>query len=50
MILPFLLQTAQVATNFNQELIATLPTNRDINATLLLAPAVHPAPVFRMVG
>ena len=25
-----------------QELIATLPTNRDINAALLLAPAVHP--------
>ena len=25
-----------------QELIANLPTNRDINASLLLAPAVHP--------
>src|SRR5207248_1753083 len=37
-----LTQTAQVATNFKQELIATLPTNRDINASLLLAPAVHP--------
>ncbi len=34
--------TAQVATNFKQELIASLPTNRDINASLLLAPAVHP--------
>jgi outer membrane receptor protein involved in Fe transport len=37
-----LTQTAQVATNFSQDLIATLPTTRDINATLLLAPAVHP--------
>jgi outer membrane receptor protein involved in Fe transport len=37
-----LTQTAQVATDFKQELIATLPTNRDINAALLLAPAVHP--------
>ena len=27
-----LTQTAQVATNFKQDLIATLPTNRDINA------------------
>ncbi len=32
----------QVATNFKQEVVATLPTNRDINATLLMAPAVHP--------
>src|SRR4051812_29895812 len=38
-----LTQTAQVATNFKQELIASLPTNRDINAYLLLAPAVHPS-------
>ena len=37
-----LAQTAQVATNFKQDLIATLPTTRDINASLLLAPAVHP--------
>ena len=37
-----LTQTAQVATNFKQDLIATLPTTRDINATLLLAPAIHP--------
>jgi outer membrane receptor protein involved in Fe transport len=37
-----LTQTAQVATNFSQELIANLPTNRDINAYLLLAPSVHP--------
>ncbi len=37
-----LTKTAQVATNFSQDLIASLPTNRDINATLLLAPSVHP--------
>ncbi len=37
-----LTQTAQVATNFKGDLIASLPTNRDINAYLLLAPAVHP--------
>jgi carboxypeptidase family protein/TonB-dependent receptor-like protein len=37
-----LTRTAQVATNFSQDLIATLPTNRDINSTLLLAPSVHP--------
>lgn len=37
-----LTHTAQVATNFKGDLIATLPTNRDINASLLLAPSVHP--------
>jgi outer membrane receptor for ferrienterochelin and colicin len=37
-----LTQTAQVATNFSQELISTLPTNRDLNAILLLAPSAHP--------
>ncbi len=36
-----LVQTAQVATNFSQDLLSTLPTNRDINAALLLAPSVH---------
>ena len=35
-------QTAQVANNFKQDLINTLPTNRDITSTLLMAPAVHP--------
>ena len=35
-------QTAQVATNFKQDLVSTLPTTRDINATLLLAPGLHP--------
>jgi hypothetical protein len=39
---PVLTQTAQVATNFDQQLIAMLPTNRDINAIVLRAPAVHP--------
>ncbi len=37
-----LTQTAQVALNISQDLVQTLPTNRDINAALLLAPAVHP--------
>ena len=37
-----LTQTAQVATNFSQDLIALLPTARDLNATLMLAPSVHP--------
>jgi outer membrane receptor protein involved in Fe transport len=36
-----LTQTAQVATNFRQDLIAALPTTRDINASMLLAPSVH---------
>ena len=35
-------QTAQVATNFAQALIADLPTARDLNATMHLAPSVHP--------
>ena len=35
-------QTAQVAIDLKQDLVATLPTNRDLNATLLLAPAVQP--------
>jgi outer membrane receptor protein involved in Fe transport len=37
-----LTQTAQVATNFSQELVANLPTARDLNAALMLAPSVHP--------
>ncbi len=37
-----LTQTTTVATNFQQELIAMLPTNRDINSVLLMAPSVHP--------
>lgn len=37
-----LTQTAQVATNFSQELIAMLPTNRSIDSVMLRAPAVHP--------
>jgi outer membrane receptor protein involved in Fe transport len=37
-----LADTPQSAANFPQELIETLPMNRDINSSLLLAPAVHP--------
>ena len=37
-----LTETAQVATNFSQQLISELPTPRDLNATLMLAPSVHP--------
>jgi outer membrane receptor protein involved in Fe transport len=37
-----LTQNTQVATNFNQELMRTLPTNGDLNAVLLMSPAVHP--------
>ena len=35
-----LTQTAQVATNFKADLLATLPTTRDLNAALFLAPSV----------
>ena len=38
---PFV-QTAQVAANFKQQLMATLASNRTIDAVLLMAPAVHP--------
>ncbi len=38
-----LTQTSQVATNFKQELMAELPTTRDINAIMLMSPAVHPS-------
>jgi hypothetical protein len=38
-----LTQTAQVATNFKQELIASLPSNRDINAYLRCSRPVHPS-------
>ncbi len=37
-----LTRTAQVATNFSQEMISNLPTARDLNASLMLAPSVHP--------
>jgi hypothetical protein len=37
-----LTQTAQVALNISQDLVQSLPTNRDINAALLMAPAIHP--------
>src|SRR5205085_1955790 len=34
-------QTAQVVTNFRQDTMSALPTNRDINAAVLMAPSVH---------
>jgi Carboxypeptidase regulatory-like domain len=37
---PFV-QTAAMAAKFRQDLIATLPTNRSLDATILMAPAVH---------
>jgi len=36
-----LMQTTQVASNFRQDVIASLPTTRDINASVLMAPSVH---------
>jgi Carboxypeptidase regulatory-like domain/TonB dependent receptor len=36
-----LFETAQVATNFRQNLMAVLPSNRTIDAVLLMAPALH---------
>lgn len=36
-----LVRTAQVTTSFPQPVIATLPTNRDLSSSLLLAPSVH---------
>lgn len=48
-----LTQTAQVATNFSGDLISGLPTNRDINTALHLAPSVHatgPAGNFSIAG
>ena len=48
-----LTRTAQVATNFSGQLIAELPTNRDINTALHLAPSVHatgPAGQFSIAG
>ena len=37
-----LTKTAQIATNFSQDLISKLPTSRDLNSILLMAPGVHP--------
>jgi hypothetical protein len=37
---PFV-ETAQVAVNFEQGLMATLPSNRTIDAALLMSPALH---------
>jgi outer membrane receptor for ferrienterochelin and colicin len=36
-----LMQTTLAATNFRQDLLSTLPTTRDLNAALLMAPSVH---------
>jgi len=36
-----LANTAQVATTFKQDLMATLPSNRTIDAVMLMAPSVH---------
>jgi hypothetical protein len=48
-----LIATAQVATNFKQELMATLPSNRTIDAVMLMAPSVHatgPGGAFSVSG
>src|SRR5205823_838323 len=37
-----LTRTAQVTTNFSQDLISLLPTNRSLDSSLLIAPSVHP--------
>jgi hypothetical protein len=37
-----LTQTAQVAINISQDLVSTLPTTRNLDAAVLLAPSVHP--------
>ncbi|HKY20161.1 MAG TPA: carboxypeptidase regulatory-like domain-containing protein [Vicinamibacterales bacterium] len=45
--------TARVATNFTQDLMATLPSNRTIDAALLMAPSVHatgPRGAFSIAG
>jgi hypothetical protein len=39
---PFV-ETAQVATSFKQDLMSALPSNRTIDAVLLMSPAVHPS-------
>ncbi len=35
-------ETAAVATKFEQTLVSTLPTNRTLDASVLMAPGVHP--------
>jgi outer membrane receptor protein involved in Fe transport len=45
--------TAQVATNFKQDLMAALPTTRTIDAVMLMAPSVHatgPGGAFSISG
>jgi hypothetical protein len=41
-----LLHTAQVATNFSQDLLSTLPTSRDVRAVMNLAPGVRSSGPF----
>ncbi|HKE84002.1 MAG TPA: carboxypeptidase regulatory-like domain-containing protein [Vicinamibacterales bacterium] len=38
-----LTQTSQVATNFDQTLMSTLPTQRDYRSVMLMAPGAHPS-------
>ena len=48
-----LMDTSQVATSFSQELVANLPTARDIHATLMLSPSVHatgPSGAYSIAG
>jgi outer membrane receptor for ferrienterochelin and colicin len=48
-----LMDTSQVATSFSQELIANLPTARDIHAALMLSPSVHatgPSGAYTIAG
>ena len=48
-----LADTALVATNFKQDLMATLPSNRTIDAVMLMAPSVHatgPGGAFSISG
>jgi outer membrane receptor protein involved in Fe transport len=49
---PFL-ESAQVATNFKQDLMAALPSNRTMDAVVLMAPSVHatgPRGAFSIAG
>jgi hypothetical protein len=39
---PNFIETAQVATRFEQDLVSALPTNRTLDAAILIAPGVHP--------
>src|SRR6185436_17904096 len=48
-----LMQTTQVATNLRQDVMSELPTTRDINASVLMAPSVHatgPSGAYSIAG